>query len=111
MTTVKLPFERGEISVPLPDGWKLIDTIHPLPRAKVPQVEGALVEALDHPIGSRVPLRDRDLGKKRIVLCVEDISRPTPTAQYFGPLLDYLIAHGAQRENMLVLFGLGVHRD
>jgi len=108
---VKLPFERDEISMPLPDGWKLVDTVQPLPRAKVPHVDGALVEALDRPIGSRVPLRDRDLGKKRIVLCVEDISRPTPTAQYFGPLLDYLIAHGAQRENMLVLFGLGVHRD
>ncbi len=111
MTTEKIPFEKGEISLPIPDGWKIVDTVRPVPHAKVAHVDGSLVHALDHPIGSDVPLRDRNLGRKRIVLCVEDISRPTPTAQYFGPLLDYLIAHGAQRENMLVLFALGVHRD
>jgi lactate racemase len=58
-----------------------------------------------------VPLRARDLSRRRIVLCVGDISCPTPTARFFGSLLDYLLAHGAQQKNMLVLFGLGVHRD
>ena len=111
MTTVKIPFEKGEISLPIPEGWKIVDTVRPVPHAKVARVDGSLVNALDRPIGGDTPLRDRDLGRKRIVLCVEDISRPTPTAQYFGPLLDYLLAHGAQRDNMLVLFGLGVHRD
>jgi lactate racemase len=72
-------------------------------------LDGALVEALDHPFGSRVPPRDRNLSSRRIVLCVDDISRPTPR-KFFGPLLDYLLANGAQRINMLVLFGLGVHR-
>ncbi len=111
MRTVNLPFEKGEISLPIPDGWEIVDTVRPVPHAKVAEVGGALVNALDHPVGSDVPLRDRNLAQKRIVLCVEDISRPTPTAQYFGPLLDYLLAHGAQCENMLILFGLGVHRD
>jgi lactate racemase len=111
MNTVKVPFEKGELSLPLPDGWKLLDTVRPVPHAKVKDVNAALVHALDHPIGDRAPLWDRALAKKRIVLCVEDISRPTPTAQYFGPLLDYLVAHGASPEKMLVLFGLGVHRD
>jgi nickel-dependent lactate racemase len=111
MTTVRLPFEKGEISLPLPDGWKIVDTVRPVPHAKLAHLVGSLVNALDHPIGSKVPLHESDLGRSRIVLCVDDISRPTPTAQFFGPLLDYLLSHGARRENMLVLFGLGVHRD
>src|SRR4051794_30362638 len=111
MTTVNLPFEEGTIAVPLPPRWQLMDTVRPVPHLKVPHVDGALIQSLDHPIGSTVPLRDKDLARKRIVVCVEDISRPSPTAQYFGPLLSYLLAHGAQRENVQVLFGLGVHRD
>jgi nickel-dependent lactate racemase len=111
LKTVQIPFENGQVSLPLPDDWEILDTVRPVPHAKVAHLEGSLVDALDHPIGSKIPLRDRDLSKRRIVLCVDDISRPTPTAQFFGHLLDYLLAHGAQRQNMLVLFGLGVHRD
>jgi len=111
MKTATVPFENAEIDLPLPDRWQILDTVRPLHHAKVANVAGSLADALDHPVGSKVPLRDKNLGKSQIVLCVEDISRPTPTAQYFGPLLDYLLAHGAQRENMLVLFGLGTHRD
>ena len=108
---VKLPFEKSELSLPLPTGWKVQDTVRPVPHAKVAYLESALMDALDKPIGSHGPLRDRDLRDRRIVLCVDDISRPTPTGQFFGPLLDYLLAHGAQREKMLILFALGVHRD
>jgi len=111
MTTMQLPFENGDIALPLPDGWEILDTVRPVPHAKVAHLEDSLVDALDHPIGSKEPLRDRDLSTKRIVLCVDDISRPTPTGKFFGPLLDYLLAHRAQPKNMLVLFGLGVHRD
>jgi lactate racemase len=111
MTTVKIPFEKGELPLPLPGGWKVLETVRPVSHAKVAHLGASLVDALDHPIGSPVPLRDRGLSKKRIVLCVDDISRPTPTAQFFGPLLDYLFAHGARPENMLILIGLGVHRD
>ena len=111
MKTVRLPFEDGEISLSLPDDWQIADTIRPVPHRKLANERDALVEALNHPIGNPVPLGDRNLAEKKIVLCVDDISRPTPTALYFGPLLEYLIAHGAQRSNMMVLFGLGVHRD
>lgn len=111
MTSIKIPLGSEELSLPIPDGWQIVDTVQPNSHPKLDHVSGALVDALDHPIGSTVPLRDRDLRHKRIVLCVEDISRPTPTRVYFGALLDYLIDHGATPENMIILFGLGVHRD
>src|SRR6476469_6423568 len=94
--TVKIPFEKGEVSLPLPVGWKIVDTVRPVPHAKLAYPESALMDALDKPIGARGPLRDLDLHRRRIVLCVDDISRPTPTGQFFGLLLDYLLAHGAQ---------------
>jgi nickel-dependent lactate racemase len=109
-STVNLPFEEGEIAVPLPEGWKIVDTIRPVPHPKLMDERGALLTALDHPIGTS-PLRDKELARKRIVICVEDISRPTPTGRFFEALLDYLVSHGAAPANMLILFGLGVHRD
>ncbi len=110
MKTVTLPFEKGEISLPLPDGWHVVDTVRPRPHLKLADEREYLVAALDCPIGTS-PLRAKELAGKRIVLCVDDISRPTPTGRFFGILLDYLISHGAKPANMLVLFGLGVHRD
>ena len=110
MTTVNLPFEEGELAVPLPEGWKIVDTVRPIPHDKLVDERAALLTALDHPIGTS-PLRDKDLATKRIVICVEDISRPTPTDRFFKALLDYLLTHGAVPSNMLILFGLGVHRD
>jgi nickel-dependent lactate racemase len=110
MTTVNLPFEESEIAVPLPEDWEIVDTVRPVPHAKLVDERAALLTALDHPIGTS-PLRDKELARKRIVICVEDISRPTPTGRFFGALLDYLVSHGAAPANMLILFGLGVHRD
>ena len=110
VTMVRIPFEKGDIALPLPHGWEVLDTIRPVSHSKLADLAGSLVNALDHPIGSRVPLHDRNLSTRRIVLCIDDISRPTPTAQFLRPLLDYLLRHGAQRENMLVLFALGGHR-
>lgn len=110
-TTVKIPFEKEEITLHLPEGWRLLDTVKPVDREKIADIPGALAQALDNPIGGGGALGSRDLSRKRIVLCVEDVSRPTQTAKFFGPLLDYLLAHGAQPKNMLVLFALGSHRD
>jgi len=110
MPTVDIPFEQGVLSVPLPEGWQIVDTIRPLPHAKLEDEHAGLIAALEHPIGTS-PLRDKTLAQKRIVICIDDISRPTPTGRYFGTLLNYLVAHGANPGNMLILFALGVHRD
>jgi nickel-dependent lactate racemase len=110
MPTVDIPFEQGTLSMALPDGWQIVDTVRPLPHAKLADETAALIAALDHPIGTP-PLRDKALAQKRIVLCVDDISRSTPTGRYFGALVDYLVSHGAVPANMLILFALGVHRD
>lgn len=111
MTSIKIPLGSEELSIPVPTGWKIVDTVQPNAHPKLDRVCDALIDALDHPIGSTERLRDRDLRHKRIVLCVEDISRPTPTRVYFGALLDYLLTHGATPENLIILFGLGAHRD
>ena len=64
VTTVNLPFENGEIAVPLPEGWEIVDTVRPVPHAKLVDERAALLTELDHPIGTS-PLRDKELGRKK----------------------------------------------
>jgi hypothetical protein len=66
MTAVKIPFEEGELTVPLPDGWRILDPVRPVARAKVVHMGASLVDTLEHPIGGRVPLRAKKRGKRGI---------------------------------------------
>jgi nickel-dependent lactate racemase len=108
--SVLVPFEGEQIELKLPGSWEILGKLEPTPLDGVDDLSAALHDALDNPIESP-PLAEMDLADKRIVLAVDDFTRPTPLCLFFGDLLGYLERHGAKRENMLVLPALGVHRD
>jgi nickel-dependent lactate racemase len=103
-----LPFEGG-FEASLPDGWRVAPPLEPDVWPAAPDPEAALLEALANPIG-RTPPAEGALRGKRIVLAVEDVSRPTPVHRFFPALVARLERCGARREDLRVLFGLGVHR-
>ena len=105
--TIRLPFADSEIEVELPPGWEVVAELTPEQAAPLEDLPSALREALDAPIGCG-PLED--LGGKRIVIAVDDVTRPTPLHLLFGHLVGYLEERGARREDILVLPALGVHR-
>jgi len=107
--SVKGRFCGRELSLEIPGGWEVMAEVRPRPAAGLQDLGAALRDALARPIGC-APLSGGDLSGKKIVLAVDDITRPTPLHRYFGDLVAWLIEGGAQKEHMLILNALGIHR-
>jgi len=108
--TVRLPFEGSEIELTLPEGWRLAGTWRPREAAPLDDVEGSLTAALAAPIG-RPPLQPDELRGKRVLVVVDDGTRPTPIHRYFHTVLGWLTSHGASLDDVLLLPALGIHRE
>jgi len=106
-TTVELRFLDDTLSLRLPGGWRVLGEYLPASRPGLPESGAALRQALEAPIGSP-PLTS--LEGRRIILAVDDISRPTPVHTFFPALLEWLESRGVPRADLTVLFALGVHR-
>ncbi|MEE8359844.1 MAG: nickel-dependent lactate racemase [Candidatus Omnitrophota bacterium] len=109
MAHIRIPFEESEIELDLPQTWRVISEIKPKSSPLLKEISKSLIHELEHPIGCS-PISFFGLSGKRIVIAVDDITRPTPTHLFFGDLLEYLFHYGARREDMLLITALGVHR-
>ena len=107
---VRLPFEGQEIELTLPEGWRVVGTHRPHPVAPLNDVEGALREALAVPIG-RAPLAPNELKGRRVLVVVDDVTRPTPVHRYFHVVLGWLADHGVSLDDVMLMPALGIHRD
>ena len=65
-------------------------------------------QALSNPTGSP-PLREMVSGKERIVLIIDDCTRPTPVAGILEVLLPYLAESGIPRDKITIVAALGTH--
>lgn len=105
--SLSLSFAGEKLALSVPATWRLVDDHCPTALAATDDVDASLEEALAAPVGTSSL---RDLAGQRIVIAVDDISRPTPVWRWFGALLRYLQSRGARREDLRVIFALGVHR-
>lgn len=105
--TLTIPVAGKTLELRIPTSWNVAGVHRPAEMLAAPDIDAALEAALAAPVGVP-PLAD--LAGQRIVLAVDDASRPTPVWRWFGALLRYLEARGARREDLRVVFALGVHR-
>jgi nickel-dependent lactate racemase len=68
----------------------------------------ALENALLHPVASQ-PLSRLALGRKRVAILVDDLSRPTPAAQLIGLLLGELVEAGIALAKVTIFIAGGTH--
>jgi lactate racemase len=106
---VRLPWRESEIELALPDDWRVIAEARPKDFPSCASVEDEFSRAMAEPIGA-APLAGRDLRGKRIVLVVDDLTRPTPAYLFFPYLIRELERAGAEPQNLLLLAALGAHR-
>jgi len=99
----------GEITVKLPEE-RVINIVEGTPVAAVTNVEAAVKEALNHPIGTP-PLRDIVVQGDKVVIIASDITRKWVRHDLFlPPLLNELNSAGIPDANITLMVALGAHR-
>jgi lactate racemase len=92
----------------LPERWTPLnfsETTEEVPNLSVGQMTR---QALSNPAGSP-PLADLVSGKERIVIVIDDCTRPTPVAGILEILLPCLTDSGVPREKITIVAALGTH--
>ncbi len=102
---VKLAYGEGHLSVDFPEGRTTV--IEPSRTVGLPDERGAVIEALDSPIGAK-PLRDWIKPNDRVCISFTDITRATPNERLIPWLLEYLKFVPA--DQITLLNQLGTHR-
>jgi nickel-dependent lactate racemase len=106
---VELPWGTSSLGLDVPDTWNLI---HPKPAASELPAPGdeldLVAQALARPEGA-APLDSRALAGKRILIVVDDNTRPTPARRFMHLVLEALQAAGAALGEVLVMPALGIH--
>ncbi|MBF0552626.1 MAG: nickel-dependent lactate racemase [Deltaproteobacteria bacterium] len=110
LESIQLPWGKDTLACRLPRDWTVLGELSPRSREAVSDPATACREALSQPIGA-APLACRNLAGRRVVVVVDDHSRPTPVAEFIDPVLEELAAAGARPEQIDILLANGVHRE
>ena len=104
----RVPYDRTYLEFTLLPGMR--GTV--VQSKKVPplaDVQGAIAEALTHPIGTP-PLREMARPGDRVCIVFTDITRASPDHLLVPAILAELAAAGVREEDITLLCGVGMHR-
>ena len=105
---ITIPYGEEQVSFEIPKqnlAW-IIDRGSREPYGDIPK---ALREALRKSVDSR-PLRELASNAKRVVVLVDDYTRPTPQRLLLPSVLDELREAGVSKDQVEVIVALGTHR-
>jgi len=94
--------------VDVPDG-NLLGQFQPQQAPPTPQAEALVKRALAAPIGSP-PLSALARAGQRVLILIDDYTRPTPVASLLPPVLGELQAAGVRPSDITLLVASGTHR-
>jgi nickel-dependent lactate racemase len=103
---VTLPYGRSGVTITLPDGSAIT---YPCQLPAVPDLGAEIRHAMAAPIGSP-PLREVAAGKRDAAIVVNDITRPAPSREMLGSVLEELRAAGIPETAVTVVIATGNHR-
>jgi nickel-dependent lactate racemase len=78
------------------------------PRTPAPMSDQQIAEALEHPFEQR-PIRDLCRGKRRPLVIVDDLVRPTPAARFMPCVLRHFEDAGITTKDVTVIIATGTH--
>lgn len=105
---IEIPYERGEISLNIPDR-NILDIISGGVDDLKPDEDKIISEALINPIESE-RLSEIAEGKKSACIIASDITRPCPSYKFLPQLIEELNKGGIKNNDIKVVLGLGIHR-
>ena len=108
---MKLKYGKEEIRLPI-ENKNIIKILNLKEQEALLNPENSLKELFKNPINSP-SLRDLIIQKeaKKILIIVNDITRPTPYEVILPPLLDELDQIGIKKENIIFIVATGIHRS
>jgi lactate racemase len=104
----RVPYSKSSIEFSLPAGMQA-DVVVSRPVKPVQDVQWAIKEALDHPVGS-TPLREMARPGNRVCIVFTDITRDCPDHLLIPAMLTELEQAGVHDEDITLLCGVGMHR-
>ncbi|MBA7516073.1 Lactate racemase [subsurface metagenome] len=108
---MKLKYGKEEIRLPIKDE-NIIKTLNLKKQEALLNPENSLKELFKNPIGCP-SLRELIFQKNasKILIVVNDITRPTPYETILPPLLNELHQIGIKKENIIFVIATGIHRS
>ncbi len=106
---ISLPWGADRINIRIPARWKVNGILEPTALPPVKDVKEEVVKALAEPVDSEKIEEIVKPGQK-IVVVIDDISRPTPVREIFPVLFSTLQKVGITPEDITIIPALGVHR-
>jgi len=103
-----LPYGRTELPIDVPDE-NLAGVLEKEPLPGLTDPREAIIAAMEKPLDSP-PLRELVQPDHRVVIVVDDHTRPAPTRTMLPPVLEFLEEHGVRRDAVTILFACGSHR-
>ena len=94
-----------EVSLQVPSSW-IVDVLEP--STPEPIDDDDIAAAIANPVG-QAPLRQLARGKRRPLIVVDDLTRPTPTDRVVPHLLRELDAAGISPQDVGILLATGTH--
>lgn len=107
-TKYRVPYSKSTIEFNLPSSMRGTVVVS-RPAEPLPDVEGAIAEALAHPTGSP-PLREMAKPGDQVCIVFTDVTRASPDDLLVPALLRELEAAGIRDEDVTLLCGIGMHR-
>jgi nickel-dependent lactate racemase len=101
--------KKGKVPFRLPETWSVLNNIIPTPTIATQPMDEMISGAIAQPIGSP-PLSRLVIEKGKIVIILDDFTRPTPKAAILTSLVHYLHECGVDYDQIDILFGVGTHR-
>ena len=105
---ISLNYGHNLMALDIPDE-NYIGTLSP---KDTKEIEDPIIEvrrSLANPIGSK-KLKELVSPKDKVVILVSDVSRPCPSYILLPPILEELKEAGVDKDQITIVFGLGVHR-
>lgn len=107
--SIELPWGENLLKLNLPKNWRVLGELKPEKSRDTVNPLEACSNAMADPIGTQ-RLCSRNLAETKILIVVDDHSRPTPVADFLPAIIGELLSGGARKDNIQFLIGTGVHR-
>jgi len=109
---ISLPYGKKELFIDIPKG-NLLDVIKPKKFKSRRKPRDIIEDALQNPIGTkRIEEIIKKKGKKdRVVIVVDDHTRPCPTYEILPPLIEKLYSFNIDDDDIQIIFATGSHRS